>query len=260
MRFLNFFACLLLICGCVSTPITGKKAFILTSEDEEAQLGQQAYQQTLAQSRLSTNAHWNEILQRVGRRIANAAQKPDYRWEFKLIESKEKNAFCLPGGKVAVYTGIMSSFKNEAQMAAVLGHEVAHAIARHGGQRITMQLGEQAAFTALEAAMGGGQSTQKTMILQALGLGAQVGAVLPFGRAQESEADHIGLIYMAMAGYDPHEAVAFWQTFGRDSGGPPQWLSTHPSPGNREQELRRLLPEAMPYYERSPKYGAGDKI
>jgi len=241
----------------VTTPITGKSAFIITSEQEEAQLGEKAYRETLAKSRLSSNAHMNAILQRAGKRIAAAAQKPEYRWEFKLIESKEKNAFCLPGGKVAFYTGILGSFKNEAQLAAVMGHEVAHATARHGGQRITMQMGTQLGFGALSTLLGE-DSQKKDLLLAALGAGATIGAILPFGRAHETEADHIGLIYMAVAGYDPREAPAFWQTFGKEGGGPPEWLSTHPSPGNREQNMKRLLPQALPYYERSPKYGAGE--
>jgi metalloendopeptidase OMA1, mitochondrial len=260
MKFRFFFACLFILCGCVRTPITGKNAIILTSEAEEAALGEQAYRQTLAKSKLSYNTKWNTILQRVGKRIAGAAQKPNYRWEFKLIESNEKNAFCLPGGKVAVYTGMMSVFKNEAQLAAVVGHEVAHATARHGGQRITVQLGTELGFAALSALIGGGESQQKTLLLQALGLGATVGAILPFSRGHESESDHIGLVYMAMAGYSPQEAPVFWKNFGQGSSGPPEWLSTHPAPGNREQNLRNLLPEALPYYERSPKYGTGEDL
>jgi metalloendopeptidase OMA1, mitochondrial len=246
--------------GCVRTPVTGKNVFILTSESQEAQLGEDAYKQTLAKTRTTSNGKWSEILQRVGGRIAAVAEKPSFKWEFRLIDSKEKNAFCLPGGKVAFYTGIIPEFKNEAQMAAVMGHEVAHATARHGGQRITVQFGTALGFEALSLIMGGGDTQQKKLLLQAIGLGATVGAILPFSRAHESEADHIGIMYMAKAGYDPREAPVFWQNFGRERGGPPEWLSTHPSSGNREENLKRLLPEAMAIYERSPKHGTGEPL
>jgi len=258
---ISFFAPLLVIFGCVTTPETGRKAFIITSEAEENQLGLQAYKEVLSKEPLSSNARWNEILQRVGTRIAGAANKPEYKWEFRLIESKEKNAFCLPGGKVAVYTGILSVMKNEAGMAAVIGHEVAHATARHGGQRITMAFGTQLGLAALSAALGSGEnSTSKQLLMGALGLGAQVGAVLPFSRANESEADEIGLIYAARAGYDPREASVFWGRFASEGGKVPTFLSTHPSSASRQAALQSQASKVMPYYDRSPKYGLGETL
>lgn len=247
--------------GCVTTPESGRRAFLLTSESQENQLGEQAYRETLAKERLANNPRWNAILQRVGQRIAAAAHKPDFKWEFKLIESKEKNAWCLPGGKVAFYTGIMSMFSNEAQLAAVMGHEVAHATARHGGQRMTMAMGTQLGLAAASAVLGGQDDTKKQLLIAALGVGATVGATLPFSRGHETEADEIGLKYMARAGYDPREASKFWAKFAKEGGGGgPEFLSTHPNSASRQANLEGLVGSVMPEYERSPKYGTGENI
>lgn len=249
---------LFLLSACVTTPETGRKAFIATPESYEAQMGAQAYQETLAKEKISTNAKWNAILQRVGSRIAAASGRSDYQWEFKLIESKDENAFCLPGGKVAFYTGILSKCQNEAGLAAVMGHEVAHATARHGGQRITQAVGLQIGLEGLKQIMGGGPTKDKALVLAALGL--NVGVMLPFSRSNESEADEIGLVYMARAGYDPHEAPRFWERFAKKGGEPPVFLSTHPSSSSRQQELQAQLPKAIPIYEKSPKYGLGENL
>lgn len=251
---------LLTVVGCVTTPESGKQAFILTSEGEEAELGRKAYAEVLSKERLSSNNRWNQILQRVGGRISAAARKPDFQWEFKLIESKEKNAFCLPGGKVAFYTGIFPTAVNEAGIAAVMGHEVAHATARHGGQRITISFGTQLAFEGLNALFGGGSSQQKGLLMAALGLGAQVGVALPFSRGNESEADQIGLIYMARAGYDPREAVEFWRRFSGEGGSLPKFLSTHPPSEDRMKALNEEVPKVMGEFGRSPRYGTGEKL
>lgn len=249
-----------MLAACVSTPETGRRAFIVTSEAEENQMGLQAYQEVLSKERLSNNAKWNAILQRVGKRIAAAANKPDFKWEFKLIESKEQNAFCLPGGKVAVYTGILGPAQNEAGLATVMGHEVAHATARHGGQRITTQLGTQLGLVAIGAALGADdKDPKKRMLMGALGIGSTIGVTLPFSRGNESEADEIGLIYMARAGYDPREAPKFWSRFGSE-GAPPEFLSTHPGHATRSKALEAELPRVMPLYEASAKYGSGDKL
>lgn len=222
------------------------------------QLGGQAYQQVLAKNQLSKRKDWNEILQRVGKRISQVANKPNFNWEFKLIESPEKNAFCLPGGKVAVYTGIMPILKNEAGMAAVLGHEVAHATLRHGGQRLTANLGTQLGVLVLGQILTGKDNSNRQLILAALGIGAQVGVILPFSRSNEEEADEIGLRYMARAGYDPHEAPLLWERFGAsEKGGPPAFLSTHPSSKSRQEDLEKQLSSVLPAYEKSPRYGLG---
>lgn len=254
------FPLLLSLAACVTSSETGRRSFILTSEGEEAQLGAQAYQEVLQKEHVSSNPRWNAILQRVGSRIAAAANKPSYQWQFTLIDSKQVNAFCLPGGKVAFYTGIMPTALNEAGMAAIMGHEVAHATERHGGQRITMAMGTQLGLSGLSAILGGGSSTEKNVLLAALGVGAQVGAMLPFSRANESEADEVGLKYMARAGYDPREAPKLWERMAALGGGGPAFLSTHPSSGSRRDALTAQLPSVMPLYERSPKYGTGETL
>lgn len=221
-------------------------------------LGNQAYQQVLSKNKLSSRKDWDEVLQRVGKRISGAANRPQFQWQFSLIESPEKNAFCLPGGKVAVYTGILPILKNEAGMAAVIGHEVAHATLRHGGQRLSAQLGTQLGVLVLGQVLTGKESTQKQLILAALGLGAQIGVILPFSRANETEADEIGLRYMAKAGYDPHEAPLLWERFGAaEKEGPPAFLSTHPASSSRQAFLKEQIPDVMPFYQKSPKYGKG---
>jgi predicted Zn-dependent protease len=246
--------------GCVTTPETGRRALIVTSEAQENQMGVQAYHEVLSKEPLSTNARWNAMVQKVGRHIATVANKPDYQWEFKLIESKEKNAFCLPGGKVAVYTGILPIAQNEAGLATILGHEVAHATARHGGQRMTLALGTGLGLAALDAFLGGKDKDSKTnqIILAALGLGVNVGAVLPFSRSNESEADEIGLIYMARAGYDPEEGSRLWSRMAQSAGGSGGFLSTHPSSESRSAALKAELPRVKPDYERSAKFGLGE--
>lgn len=231
---------------------------MLISEGEEVQLGEQAYKEVLSKNKLSKRRDWDEALQRVGKRISQVANKPDFEWEFRLIESPEKNAFCLPGGKVAVYTGIIPILKNEAGMAAVIGHEVAHATLRHSGERLSANLGTQIGVLVLGQVLVGNDNPNKRLIMAALGMGAQVGVILPFSRANESEADEIGLRYMSKAGYDPHQAALLWERFGAsESGGPPIFLSTHPASQSRQEALKNQVPEVLPFYEKSPKYGRG---
>jgi len=247
--------------GCVTNLETGKTAFIVTSEAEEAQLGKQAYQETLKKERLSGDSRLNALIQRVGARISAVANRPDFAWEFRLIQSNQKNAFCLPGGKVAFYTGILPVAENEAGVAAIMGHEVAHATLRHGGQRITIALGTQLGLVGLSAILGGDDSQSKQLLMAALGVGAQVGVGLPFSRGHESEADEIGMRYMAKAGYDPHEAPKIWERMARgEGGGVPVFLSTHPASKDRAAVLTGLLPKNVPLYDRSAKHGQGERI
>jgi len=254
----SFLLGIFLVTGCVTNPETGKKAFLLISEGEEMALGAQAYQQVLGKNKLSSRKDWDSVLQRVGKRISEAANRPQFQWQFSLIESPEKNAFCLPGGKVAVYTGILPILKNEAGMAAVIGHEVAHATLRHGGQRLSAQLGTQLGVLVLGQVLSGKETLQKQAVLAALGLGVQVGVLLPFSRANETEADEIGLRYMARAGYDPHEAPLLWERFGAtEKGGPPVFLSTHPASASRQAFLKEQIPQVWTLYEKSQKYGKG---
>lgn len=260
---LNFYLILALILSlgaCVSIPGTGKKGFVLISRDQEKSMGESAFAEIKAKEKISTNKRWNEMLQRVGKRISAQAPVNDFKWEFVLIDSKEMNAFCLPGGKVAFYTGILPVLQNEAAMAIVMGHEVAHAVARHGAQRISQTMALQLGIAAVDASILQ-DSKYRSVLLPALGLGAQVGVTLPFSRNHETEADSIGLRYAAAAGYDPAEGAVFWERFSKASGsGGPNWLSTHPAGAERIKNLRRLEKEVLPLYQSSPKYGLGEKI
>lgn len=245
--------------GCYRAPGTARDQLIFFSEEKEMEFGLGAYREVLRQARLSENTEINEMVQRVGQRIAKAANKPDYQWEFAVIDDdKMVNAFALPGGKVAVFTGILKHTKSEAGLATVMGHEVAHALQRHGVERMSRsiidQIAQLGAIGAAVGAHGGGGA-----IAGALGAYG-VNVSLPFNRKQESEADYIGLRLMAEAGFDPHEAVPFWE---RMSGCPrqmigklcfraqqaiPEFLSTHPSDATRINQIEAWLPEAMQHY------------
>src|SRR5213592_1724574 len=194
-------------------------------------MGLDAYRQVLKKAKLSTDPVAIEQVRRVGRRIAEATGRTDYQWEFNLIEDKQANAFCLPGGKVAVYTGILPITRDDAGLAAVLGHEVSHAIARHGGERLSQQLAVQGGLLAVQGALARRDGPTVQLVAAALGAGATVGVLLPWSRLQESEADHLGLIFMAKAGYHPSAARDLWVRMAqaeRGQGRPPEFLSTHP--------------------------------
>lgn len=243
--------------SCATTPYTNRSQLMMVSEGEELKLGAQAYQQVLEESKIERDPRVNEIVRRIGERIAKAANRSDYRWEFVVIDDPDTvNAFALPGGKVAVYTGMFPVAQTEAGLATVMGHEVAHALARHGAERMSQQMGMQAVGTGLAVALGasGTSGVTQSVAMQAFGLGAQVGVLLPFSRSQESEADHIGLILMAKAGYDPSEAVSFWERMEKAGGGkaPPEYLSTHPNHGTRVKQIETWLPEAESYYRKDP--------
>ena len=247
---------LLVVVACQTVPITGRSQIMLLPEPEETRMGLQSYQEILRKSRISRDTQFNYLVSRVGTRIAQATGRTDYRWEFKVIEDdKQVNAFALPGGKVAVYTGILPVTKDDAGLATVMGHEVAHAIARHGGERVSQGLLVQAGLTAVQASLASRDPRMVQQVTGLLGAGAAVGVILPFSRAQESEADHLGLIYMAKAGYDPRAAISFWQRMdqaARGRAGPPQFLSTHPSHETRIKQIEEWVPEALLYYQTSP--------
>ncbi len=223
-------------------------------------MGTQAYQEMLAKEKISKDVRLNAMLKRVGQRIAAQTPANDFQWEFRLIESPEMNAFCLPGGKVAFYTGILPVLENEAAMAVVMGHEVAHAIARHGGQRMSQGLLVQGGLAVVDVGLLQ-NSKYRNLTMGLLGVGASVGVMLPFSRSHESEADELGLRYAAAAGYDPAEAARFWQRFSQKGGSkPPEFLSTHPSDSTRIENLGRLETQVRESYETSPKFGLGEKI
>jgi predicted Zn-dependent protease len=255
---------LALLAACEAAPVTGRSQMMLMSESEERSLGLQTYRQVLASERPSQNGTANEMVERVGRRIAAAAERPPgemwkaphFQWEFRVIEKNVPNAFCLPGGKVAVYTGLLPITQSEAGLAVVIGHEVAHALARHGAERMSSQMAANIAMATAVTALavsstGRNNSTYLPAIAGALGAGATLGYLLPMSREQESEADRIGLVLMAMAGYDPREGVALWQRMAAAKRGQQQqaeWLSTHPADQTRIDNIRSWIPEAMRYY------------
>ena len=238
--------------ACQTVPITGRSQLVLVPEGTEVQMGLESYQQILAKSKVSTDARLNEQVTRVGRRIAQATGRSDYQWEFRIIEDKQVNAFCLPGGKVAVYTGILPVTRDDAGLAAVIGHEVAHAVARHGGERLSQQMAAQGlTLAATQALLGGSDPAIAQMVGAALGAGVSVGVLMPFSRAQESEADRLGLIYMAEAGYHPSAARDLWVRMGEASRGRQQieLLSTHPLPATRITQIEGWIPEALKHYK-----------
>jgi predicted Zn-dependent protease len=243
--------------GCATAPETGRSQLLLVDSSQEAQLGLKAFDQIKAKTPLSRDAEKKAQLQSVGRRIARAAKLPNARWEFVLFDDpKQPNAFALPGGKVGVYTGILPITRNEAGLAAVVAHEIAHVSARHGAERMSQGIAVQLGGSVLSAALGasGFGGASRDLAMQAYGLGTQVGVLLPYSRTQELEADRVGLLYMARAGFDPREAVAFWQRFqaynGKRGGRPPEFLSTHPLDNNRIAQLQKFLPQAVAEYER----------
>lgn len=239
---------LLVLAGCATVPYTNRKQFNLISEGEEDQMGAQAYTEIKSKSLISKDASTNAMVTRVGERIAKVADRPDFKWEFVVIDDpKTPNAFCLPGGRVAVYTGILPITKDEAGLAVVMSHEVAHALARHGAERMSQQM---AVGLGQQVAVGAGLiKTEAGMQVFQMAYGVGVG--LPHSRKQESEADRIGLILMAKAGYDPNNAIPFWQRMKAAASGqkPPEFLSTHPSDDTRIEQIRRELPEALTYYK-----------
>lgn len=233
--------------GCATAPYTGRSQLILVSPQEEARLGAAAYKDVLQQSRIERGARANQLVEGVFRRLARAANRPDFEWQFTVIDDpKQANAFALPGGKVAVYTGIFPVAQSTTGLAVVLGHEIAHVLARHGAERMSQAMAAQAGAVAVAVA------SDSPLVRQAYGLGAQYGMMLPWGRTQESEADRIGLILMAEAGYDPSEAMDFWQRMERAGSGkqPPEFVSTHPSHETRQQQILEWLPEARQHQSR----------
>jgi len=239
------------VAACQTVPITGRSQLLLLSEADEVRMGLQSYQEVLRKAKLSTDPALNEKVGRVGTRIAEATGRKDLQWEFKVIEGEQVNAFALPGGKVAVYTGILPITRDDAGLAAVLGHEVAHAIARHGAERLSQDMLVQVGLAATMTALSNRDPKTVQSVGALLGAGASVGLLLPWGRSQESEADHLGLIYMAKAGYDPHVARDLWVRMAeasKGSGKPSEFLSTHPSEATRIKQIEGWLPEAMQYY------------
>lgn len=239
-----------------TNPETGRSARVALSEGQEAALGAQSYQKVLSESRVIRSGPEYDRVRNIATRLAEATGEAGrkFQWAVSVVDSPQVNAFCLPGGKIVVYTGILPVAANDAQLATVMGHEMAHAIARHGSQRMLQTKLANAALTG--AQLGTMGMEQQREIMGALGAGAQYGFILPFSRDHESEADYMGLIYMARAGYDPRESVNFWKRMSQTGGkSPPEFASTHPSGETRIRRLTEQMPKALDLYEKSPRRG-----
>src|ERR1700730_5145037 len=237
-----------------TNPETGRKSHVGMSTQQEAALGLQSYQQVLSQSQTVNSGPELDMVQRVVKRLASATGTAgkDFDWRVSLVRSSQVNAFCLPGGKIVVYTGILPVANNEAALATVLGHEMAHATSRHGAQRVFEQNLTQTAMAGVAGSLSDMDYEKQRAVMGAIGAGAQYGVLMPFSRNHESEADHLGLIYMARAGYNPQESFAFWRRMEQaNSAQPPQLLSDNPSHGTRIPQLEGWMPQALEEYNRA---------
>jgi predicted Zn-dependent protease len=251
---------ILLLADCGSVPLTGRKQVMLVSDQEVLTSSLTQYNSFIKEATLSTDKTQTDKVVRVGRNIATAteaylrnngleAEIKNFAWEFNYVKSDEVNAFCMPGGKIVVYEGIMPFATTDAELAAVVGHEVAHAVAKHANERMSQQMLAQYGGLIVEQAVGGSSASVQTIANTVYGLGAQYGVMLPYSRKHELEADHMGLIFMAMAGYDPHAAITFWTKMSQgQTASIPEIMSTHPSDANRIAELQKYLSDALKYY------------
>ena len=251
---------LFLSLSCTTVPITGRKQFIILPDYAMLSMSLQQYNEFLKTNKISSNQEQTQMVKKVGRKIQMAVEQyftdknmsytlRDYKWEFNLIESKEKNAWAMPGGKVVVYEGILPITKDEAGLAVVMGHEIAHAIAKHGNERMSQGLIAQMGGMALSKALAEKPEKTRQLWMTVFGVGAQYGVMLPFSRLQESEADHLGLVFMAIAGYDPNEAVEVWKRMAemKEGQAPPEFLSTHPSDETRIRKIKETIPKVKQY-------------
>ncbi|MBI5696677.1 MAG: M48 family metallopeptidase [Nitrospirae bacterium] len=262
MRRLSLLAvfCALFLSACSTVPITGRSQLSLVSSDTILPMSFSNYNEFMSKNKAVHGTPESAKVKVVGTAIQHAVERymgehgmasrlKGYQWEFNLVDNKEVNAWCMPGGKVVVYSGILPVTKDDTGLAVVMGHEIAHAVASHGEERMSQGLLAQFGGAALGAAVASKPKETQDLYMTAFGLGAQVGVLLPYSRVQETEADHLGLIFMAMAGYDPNEAVGFWQRMsaGKQGGAPPEFLSTHPADQTRINNIRGFLPEAVGY-------------
>ena len=254
----------LLLCMCVvacsKVPLTQRNQMNLLPEGEVVSMSLTAYNDFLKTNKVVESGKDLADVERVSARLIPAVEEvlkqigcadriKGYKWDVRLVKSNEINAWCMPGGKIVVYTGILPYTKNDAGLAVILGYEIAHAIARHGNERMSQSLLITTGYLALDAATANEPAKTRKLLLSAVGVGATVGVILPFSRLQESEADRLGLIFMAAAGYDPHEAIAFWQRMSKNGSNVPEFLRTHPSDKRRIEDIEReYITEAMPYY------------
>lgn len=260
-KFLKLPALILMVTACTTVPLTGRRQLSLIPNSELLPLSYSSYQQVLTENRLSKNAEQTALVKKVGSNIQKAVetymaenkmsdQLKGYAWEFNLLEGEAINAWCMPGGKVAFYEGIMPVAKDEAGVAVVMGHEIAHALGNHGRERMSQGLVQQLGGVALAVAIADKPQETQQLFFAAYGIGTTVGAMLPYSRLHESEADKMGMVFMAMAGYNPNEAPKFWNRMAAASSGgqPPEWLSTHPSHNRRIKDIEEYIPKAMKHY------------
>jgi predicted Zn-dependent protease len=258
---LMILALVFIAAACTTVPITGRTQFNIVPDETVLSMSFQQYDQFLQENKLSTDQAKTRMVKEVGQRIAKAVEQymiennmageiQNYAWEFNLIESDEINAWAMPGGKVVVYTGILPIAQNDSGLAVVMGHEIAHAVAKHGNERMSHALAAQMGGMGLSAALSSYPQQTQQLWMTVVGAGAQVGIMLPYSRLHEREADELGLIFMAMAGYDPNHAIGFWERMAQQKSGaaPPEFLSTHPADATRIQNIRELIPKAMTYY------------
>lgn len=246
--------------ACSSVPITGRKQLSLIPSSTMLSMSYQQYDQFLKENKVTADQQSTALVKKVGVKIQKAVEEyfavkqmsdrlKDYKWEFNVVESKDVNAWCMPGGKVVVYTGILPITKDESGLAVVMGHEIAHAVAEHGSERMSQGMLAQIGSVALDVALQNKPEQTRALWMTAFNVGAQYGALLPFSRTQESEADKLGLVFMTMAGYDPNTAVTFWQRMAANKQGqaPPEFMSTHPSDETRINDIKAWIPEALKY-------------
>ncbi|MBC7872652.1 MAG: M48 family metallopeptidase [Ferruginibacter sp.] len=263
-KIITFFVLSALLVACSKNALSGKSQLTLLPESELQTMATQEYQQFLSSNKVvaTSNNRDAEMVRRVGQRITKAVETyyadkgltdklQGFRWEYNLVNDKAVNAWCMPGGKIVVYTGILPITQNEAALAAVMGHEVSHALLQHGNQRMSQGILQQLGGVALSVAVANKPAETQNLFLGAYGVGSQVGVLLPFSRKHELEADRYGLIWTAMAGYNPEEAIGLWERMEKASNGqkPPEFLSTHPTEGRRIDQLRQYMPEALQYYK-----------
>jgi predicted Zn-dependent protease len=256
---------LLLLVQCATVPLTGRKQFTLIPSSEILSLSNDSYNQVLRDNKISANTQYDTTVNQVGHDITAAVEKyfagqnqssllSGYEWKYNVLVSKEMNAWCMPGGKIAFYEGIMPVCIDASGVAVVMSHEIAHAIANHGNERMSQELAVQLSGMALDVALAQKPEATRQIALSAFGVGSSVGVLLPYSRKHESEADELGLYFMAMAGYNPAKSIDFWQRMMEQSkGAPPEFLSTHPSDQTRINQLKAKMGKAMDFYDKSQK-------
>ncbi len=261
-KFLSIILISVTLAACSTVMISGRKQLLLVPDSEILAMSLQSYKQFIDSVPPSTDKANTALVKKVGKNISTVVEKylrdngmaseiPNFAWEFNLVKDKTVNAFCMPGGKVVVFEGILPITQNEVGMAVVLGHEIAHAVAKHSSERMSQQMLVQYGSSITDVLLSNKSEATRSTINTIYGIGSQYGVMLPYSRKQEYEADQLGLVFLAMAGYNPNEAITFWERMAANSNGAPmEFLSTHPSDANRIAKIKELIPEAMKYYKK----------